>query len=169
MKKIIIAVLIIGVGVGLYVGLSGDSYQFETGASQNVERPNVQANISRYIDPSGFSFEKITGYEIRVLAEEIGKTLLFEKEGKAATGFQMFVSYYDEPALGFTTARIKKDLPDLVMKDVKEFDIAGGRGVSFESGSDREIWFVGGESLYQITAPVAESANAQKVVDTFKI
>ncbi|MBI5133948.1 MAG: hypothetical protein HZA81_00980 [Candidatus Taylorbacteria bacterium] len=124
---------------------------------------------STYSDPSGFSFEVPTGYEPRAVEDGSGKMVLVEKQGEPGRGFQVFVSYYDEPASGFTAARIKKDIPDIVMKGVKEISIAGGKGVSFDSDSGREIWFVAGESLYQISAAPSEASHAETAFETFKI
>ncbi len=169
MKKTIIVFLVLGFVVGIVFLLSKGSQESISTISQNVERLDVGATKNRYRDPSGFSFEKLSGYEIRTIADDMGKTLLFEKEGVTGSGFQIFISYYDEPALEFTAARIRKDLPDLVMKEVKEFEIADGRGVMFDSDSGREIWFVVGESLYQVTAPLSEAEPAEHVVTTFTI
>lgn len=164
MKKILIILLLLVVGAAVAVWLSRASEVSIGGVSQNVEKPASVAG-SRYEDPSGFSFERPDGYEIRSIADENGKTILVEKGG---SGFQIVVTPYDEPASGFTVARIKKDLPDLVMKDAKEFELAGGRGVMFDSDPDREIWFVVIDTLYQVSAPQSEAANAERAVATFR-
>lgn len=159
----------LGVGAGIVFLLSRGSEESINAISQNVEKLEDVVAKDRYIDPSGFSFEKLAGYDIKTITDETGKTLLFEKGGATGSGFQIFISYYDEPALEFTAARIRKDLPDLVMKEVKEFEIAGGRGVMFDSDSGREIWFAVGESLYQVTAPLSEAEPAEHIVTTFTI
>lgn len=166
MKRIIIVLVIVAVGAGLVIWLLGDSQEFENRAPQ-VER--FLDDGSRYVDPSGFSFEKPSEYTIRTIADDGGKTLLFEKTGVLGTGFQMFISFYDEPVSEFTTARVKKDLPDIAMKNVREFEIAGGRGVMFDLDMDREMWFVVAESLYQLSVPMSEISSADRILTTFKV
>lgn len=169
MKKFIIVSLAVVVGVAVVIWLSGSSRETIGGASQNIERPTgaVEGPVkgSRYTDPSGFSFEMPSGYTARAISDGLGKTITVEKQG---SGFQIAVSPYDEPVAGFGEARIRKDLPDLVMKNVKDFSVAGGKGVSFDSDTGREIWFVSGETLYQISAPQSEAVNAQTAAATFK-
>lgn len=130
---------------------------FEAGTSREAE-------AKRYEDPAGFSFELPEGYSARKLSDEGGDSIILER---GSTGFQLYVSTYDEPASGFTALRVRRDIPDLVMKNVEEFAIRGGRGIEFDSESGHEIWFVIDGSLYQISSPQSEAANAKKVRLTF--
>lgn len=125
----------------------------------------VRQDGSRYVDPSGFSFVVPDGYSTRVLQDGEARAIVVEREG---SGFQVSVSPYDEPVAEFGVARIKKDLPDIEMSEVRELSVSGGKGISFESDGVREIWFAADGSLYQITASRSEAAHAERVAETFR-
>jgi hypothetical protein len=167
---IVLAVIIAAV---IVAGLSAFSQGEKGGDTPSLgisfgSKGGAASGGGAFIDPSGFSFEMPDGYVARSLPDDAGKAIVVEKEGETGKGFQIAVSYYDEPASGFTIARIRKDLPDLVMKNAKEISVAGGQGVSFDSDSGLEIWFVVAESLYQISASEGGRDAAQRAIDTFK-
>ena len=167
---IVIAIAVV-LGIVFTVREDGgkESYVATEPSQFGIETPNATIKDSRYSDPSGFSFEIPKGYVARVSGDMTEKTFVFEKEGKSGSGFQMLVTPYDEPASEFTVARIRRDLPDLVMKEVKEFEIPNGRGVMFDSDSGREIWFAAADGLYQITSPQTDAEAAEHVAATFKL
>ena len=165
MLAVVTALLI---AAGVYFSFKGERIERIENVPQVLNfNSGRQAQGTRYEDPSGFSFELPQGYRARKVEEEAQATIIIEKG--AGSGFQIVVSSYDEPSGEFGVARIKQDLPDLVMRDVKEISVANGKGVAFDSDSGHEIWFVAGGSLFQMTAPQNEIINAKNAIDTFAI
>lgn len=149
--------------------IAGGAFAFVAVRSEPPRLPQPAIGLradSRYVDPTGFSLEVPEGYSARVVQDEVSRAVVFERGG---SGFQIAVSPYDEPADGFGAERVKRDLPDLDMRDVRGIEVAGGKGISFLSDSLYEAWFIVDGSLYQITAPPAEAANAERAVATFNI
>ena len=87
-------------------------------------------------------------------------------------GMQIFISPFDEPASVFTVERIKKDAPSLIINNPKSFSIGSGNGVAFfdsnEANANRQVWFVVGKYLYQITAPKRFDNTLQRILNTLK-
>lgn len=134
----------------------------ETEDPQNIEAESGETNIQgrefshengRYTNTTyGFSFSLPPAYEARAsgLGED-GEVLTFD--AGTETSFQIFIMLHDEPAIN--EERIRIDLPDLVMKHVREGTLADTEVLVFNSfdsslGDTYEVWFVRGKHLYQI-------------------
>lgn len=95
-------------------------------------------------------------------------------DNKTGIGMQIFISPFDEPASALTADRIKKDAPSLAV--INPQPLSGkelGSGISFLDGDDtkanRQVWFVAGGNLYQITAPKGFDATLGKILATMKM
>ena len=136
------------------------------GEVSSVEIPTVPdaANFDlgdlaqEHRDPQfGFSFRYPKDLKVSRAALSDGSVSVAISGGKEGTaGFQILITPLDEP-LTLDTERIRADLPDLVISESKEFSIDGGTGVLFASddpgfnGDSREVWFVRGTVLFQIS------------------
>ena len=118
----------------------------------------------------GLSFKYPKGYSIREIPAPVegeARTLLLSKEG-AAPSVQVAVSSFDEDIV-LTIGRIEADVPDLGMKNPQEIDVAGTKGVKFDSDSGVNVWFVTKGNLFQLTALSAEASVLDGIVSSFKI
>ncbi len=103
--------------------------------------------------------------------EEGAHTILFQ-EREGGGGFQIFISEFDEPG-PVTPERIRKDLPNLAVEQFQEITL-GGRITALvffsrdESlGRTREVWFVYGPNLYQVTAKADFDEELSKIMATY--
>jgi hypothetical protein len=94
-------------------------------------------------------------YAVREYAEdEAGaRTIAFEGPSQGE-GFQIFVVPYAHSAI--TPERFRIDDPSGVMKDAKETDVDRTPAKSFfgyndQMGDTREVWFIHGGFLYEVT------------------
>lgn len=122
-----------------------------------------------YTHPSdGLSFIYQSDFSLQVFADEGGEVILATNP-VYGMGFQIFIQPWNEP-WPLTEARIRRDLPDVVMEDVlatELFHDPQTAMIRFSSrdpgiGELREAWFVRQGFLYQITfhAPSAEILDA---------
>lgn len=86
-------------------------------------------------------------------------TVVFQKTGEEAQGFQIFVIPYPEAQI--TQERIKTDLKGAPMKNVAEIILPGNiRAVHFNSvapiiGDSSEVWFIHNGYLFEVTTYAA--------------
>ncbi len=122
----------------------------------------------------GFSFQYPENYEVNPLVSADGRTILTAgQKGNLGFGFQVIITPFDEPASHITAARIAHDIPGMEVKDPTPFSIGtAAQGLSFQSTEDtgptREIWFVAGGNLYQVTAPIGFDAILQQIMSTWQ-
>ena len=92
-------------------------------------------------------------------------------QGKDGKSFQIFISPFDENG-PITVARIKKDLPGLIMEETQEISIAGKPALAFFSQGEgrrtREAWFAKNGYLYQATAFFQMDELLAKIMKTFE-
>ena len=127
--------------------------ELREGTVEEVEERNTE----RYTNTTyGFSLEYPKGYKVGVFEEVGGKVILIQNP-QDREGFQIYVAPFDEPG-PITPERIKLDLPDLRIDEPQRVVVGGGniealifRGESEEFGESREVWFVYGDNLYQVT------------------
>lgn len=86
-------------------------------------------------------------------------TTTFQNE-KTAQGFQVFVVPYSDTRV--SGERFKMDAPSGVMKDPKNLYVDGAFATMFIGensflGPTREVWFIHGGYLFEITAPLSLS------------
>lgn len=147
---------------GFFLSPGASAEGHETGTASVIDRTGT------YADPSGFSFKVPDGYAVNAVTEPGAETVFVARAGTGQK-IQMYITAYDEPVAQFGRARIKKDLPGLDLSRAKEFQIADGRGVSFDDSTGHEIWFAAGTQLYQVTAPAGQMDAAQEIVSTFSL
>ena len=132
-----------------------------------------------------FSFKYPQDFSIGAFSDaENTKTILVQNAEKTA-GIQIYISSFGEN-ITLTPERIKKDVPDIAMSDVKSISVGQEQrsdlptaqaglsvpalrsdlvtAVSFQSGNvstgkSREVWFVYKSDLYQISAPQLTSPD----------
>lgn len=124
-----------------------------------------------YLDTtSKFTFSYPKDYSVKEIpapAEGEARTLLLSK-GENAPSVQVAVSPFDEEIV-LTIERIETDVPDLEMKNPQAIDIAGTKGVKFESDAGVNVWFIAKGNLFQLTAFSAEVGVLDEIVSSFKI
>lgn len=125
--------------------------------AQLVSRGNVTTNgLSTYTHPElGLSLEYPSMLSVSQFNEGDGAvTILFQQEGER-NGFQIFALPYSEQTI--TAERIQKDIPSGVIQDPVEVVIGNNiRATVFSSvsptiGDTKEVWFVYGGYLYEMT------------------
>jgi len=89
-------------------------------------------------------------------------------------GFQIRISPFDED-IDMTEGRIRKDIPDLEIREAQEVVIGPARkGLAFLSdneaygGASREVWFVFRGNLYQISTYASLDQLLQQVLGTWE-
>lgn len=82
--------------------------------------------------------------------------------------FQLEVTPWNDPEHRVTVERIRRDAPDVEIRDPQAVSVAGQvRGVSFISstpeisGDVRQIWFILEGNLYRYTSPIASDAAVE--------
>ncbi len=91
---------------------------------------------------------------------------------ETGTGFQIYMTPFDEPEKKFTLERLQQELPDVIIEDPQPIVIQDtGIGIAFisgdESGQTREVWFVYKNTLYQITMPINFDEAFKKILNTW--
>lgn len=130
-------------------------------SSKNNSAPSLpRSKLSKTYSNSelGLSFNYPEGFNVSSFAEgEAGFTILVQKPNTKES-FQFFISDFDEPG-PITTARIKKDVPDMVIENPQEVLIGSGKNLpaliffsrNESLGRTREVRFVVNAKLYQLT------------------
>ena len=95
-------------------------------------------------------------------------TVVFESED---AGFQVFVVPYGRQDI--TPERLKMDIPSGVIKEPTDIVVAGVRGTMFWSenpvmGETREVWFINGGLLYEVTTYKALDAWLAGIMRTWR-
>ena len=118
----------------------------------------------------GFSFSYPEGFTASLLdSSEGGHTVLVQNTERKA-GFQIHLEAYDDPDTVITAERLARDIPEMKIKEPQDIVIgAAARGLAFiasDTGT-REVWFIFGGTLYQLTAPIENDVLLQRVLDTW--
>lgn len=155
----------------------------ETGEEVFVEEPvvapeikKVNATTNTFIH-KGYNFT--LNYPSNMTASNFreggGEQIQFQGEG--ADWFQIFVTVWDEPG-DITVARIKQDIPDIVITTPQKAIIGprqkegvGPHALIFFSkdsglGETREVWFVSGGYLYQVTSRKSFDLKLGQILST---
>ena len=128
-----------------------------------------------YTSPDyGFSFKYPKGFNVSELDDDSGHTVLVQN-ADSKQGFQVYITPFDEPE-PLTGARILQDLPPSEVIDPKDVLIGEGKTINaviFLStnpsfGKTREVWFVHGENLYQVTTYEGQDNLIGPILDTLK-
>lgn len=136
--------------------------------SKEDEKNNVFVD-SQY----GFSFQYPKSFTATKFSDqEQTSTILVQEEG-GKNGFQIFISWFDEPG-PITKERVLQDLPDMKITNAENRILKNGVPalLFFSSeaslGETREIWFINGGYLYQITATKEIDSLVAQIVGTWK-
>ncbi len=120
----------------------------------------------------GFLFRHPASMRITEFAESGGDMVVLESSGSES--MQIFIVPWDEGGEMMTPARIRRDLPDLVIRNPQVIELeGGGRALIFEGAKDgvgatREVWIIAGGFLYQIAAPIAFDRELSWVMATWR-
>ena len=93
-------------------------------------------------------------------------TITFENAA-TASGFQVFITPYG--ARQVSAERFKKDVPSGVMREPQQIAIDGAPATMFFSqdtflGDTREVWFIHGGYLFEVTTPKVLDADLAHVM-----
>lgn len=147
----------------------------------NFQKPSLTERAK--VDPSqamiftnqnpNFSFSYPAGFSVTRLNDPVaGENIVFQNAGRDV-GFQIHFEPYDEDAdTTITVDRLARDLPEMKVKDAREVWIGNGaaaRGLSWiaEDTGTREVWFIFGGTLYQISAPLKSDAFLWESLSTW--
>jgi|SRR3989344_599372 len=97
-------------------------------------------------------------------------TIIFQNVEKGL-GFQIFIVPYVEKQV--SEERFLKDVPSGVRKESKDFQIDGALATGFYSnnaflGETREVWFIHGSFLYEVTAHRSMETLFAEIIATWK-
>lgn len=136
----------------------------ETAPLKSGAAPQAIAEIAgyqyteKYANSSyGFSFKHPQDFAVSELPAEGGEVVLIQNTAKNI-GVQILISPFDGGEIDITADFIKAEIPDLKISQPQEVLVSLGRkGLAFMSdneafgGASREVWFVFGGNLYQIS------------------
>lgn len=175
---IILLALVLG-GGGIYLIIrGGDSSETEideTIKAQPVDQPDPFAEseyeqliegetpkTKRYINTAYyFTFEYPTDMKINSFGEgEESNVILIEDPvvDKVNRGFQIYMNPFDEDMAVMTPARLRRDIPNLIIDSPQEVVLGDGVRALIALSDDpaigrtREVWIISDGILYQITA-----------------
>lgn len=136
-------------------------------------RTTIPAGFKRYEDAArGFSFLYPDGYAATSFPDGAGFAILVQGEN-GAKGFQVAVTPFDEDLTELTEARVRKDVPDMVMRDARQVSVGTAKGLSFASesaqGQTRELWFVWKGNVYQASAPSGSEPALEEFMRSFEM
>lgn len=176
----IVGAVVVIVAVVLIAVFSGHAPEGSVSSATSAGAvPSATSTPGLYTDPNGafsFSYPLTATVQNTTDADGSGTTLLVNAPAVATVGttsaasagasaeqVQVSISSFDEN-ISLTAARIKKDIPTIVMHNVKTFTVGGAaiggaganaasstQAVYFETATTREVWFVTGGYLYQVS------------------
>ncbi len=171
MKKFTIALLII-IALGAAYTLFGQRMR-SNAPSKNPVATSTQVQAEQatpaeiasytytetYIHPAGdFSFMYPKGFTVTKAPSDVGETLVVQNTTNKSVGVQILITPFSGNDIDITADMIHDSLPDLAISQPQPIDIGPSRkGLAFISdnpaynGSSREVWFVFGGHLYQIS------------------
>ena len=189
MKKIILVLVIfvilaaIGYGAvnrekGVTAPVASAPSVWETGTGEPAPASYdlSTANSKEFRDAGrGFSFRYPNHLSVSNFADASGGEIILVQSPEQAEGFQIAISPFDEPGTTLTADMIERDIPDLAIRDSQDLLLGEtGKGVAFISdnpsfgGNSREVWFVYGGDLYQISTYARLDPLLQSVLGTWK-
>ncbi len=176
----------IGIAAAVAVGVFA-SYWFNNGAGLSepvaleageraavAKRPPLKAPRET---PSGFAEYRSEFYRFQLLYPDslsvtehpvpVSAVTLVFSSLETGESFQVFIVPHGSPDI--TDHRLQQDLPSGVMEGVEDIEIAGAKGIAFQShdpaiGQTREIWFVARGFLYEVTAPLTLDAWLSEIM-----
>ena len=124
-------------------------------------------------ESAGFSFSYPESFIISRLpsAEGGGGETIVVQDSKRQAGFQIHLEPYDDPDTNITAERLERDISEMKVKDPQEVLIGSvGKGLAWVASDTgtREVWFIFGGTLYQLTAPLSNDTLLQRVLTTWR-
>ncbi len=190
----ILIVVVLVVGVGLYLvnkqspasapdsdtttlGAFADTVGSTTSATSSavsITTPVVQAPPnSKLYQSNDYHFSVYYPDHLSVDQQSVGSNaaVILFKDKALSEGFQIFVTPYGDSKI--TEARFKMDEPSGVMNSPQNITIDGAPATEFLStnpamGASREIWFLHGGYLYEVTTPQPLDPWLLSIMQTWK-
>jgi len=140
---------------GAQTGFSKDANKYPLPKGSGEDSPTV------YTHPTyGFNLDLPAGFKASNFAEGEGEVVMISN-GKNYQ-MQIFVRPFKDSE-DITAAKIRRDIPDLPMKNPTDVSVGGNPATAFYTANGnglkmREIWFTRAGNLYQISAK-SESDN----------
>ena len=160
---------------GAFANSVGSTTAAATSAAVSITSTTIQAPPnSKLYQSSQFLFSVYYPDHLSVGQQSVGggssEVVLF-KDQTRSEGFQVFVTPYGDPKI--TQARFNMDEPSGVMNDPQNITIDGAPATEFLSsnpamGTSREIWFLRGGYLYEVTAPQPLDPWLLSIMQTWK-
>jgi hypothetical protein len=131
--------------------------------------------------PAGMHEYKSTEYNFSLFYPQELTVSPYNEGGGAATitfqnpdtveGFQIFITPYDETQI--SDARFKQDEPSGVRESLSNITVDGATGAEFFStdvnlGATREVWFIHGGFLYEVTTLKSLDSWLADILQTWK-
>lgn len=186
MKKKIWVIVLIAVGVGGYLFLSGNwsnmtNWTYRTYMTNKSERTNAQTaeeinqrmieqnQPKNFTDPDlGFSFSYPPEYSVSTMEDGDAKTILIQKAGK---GMQLYVAPYGEGDV--TASLVNREIKDVKVQNLTDINLPqGGKATTFfyqdaSLGGVWNVWFSRDKHLFQLTAEADHEKAIKLFVETF--
>ena len=171
MKKIVsivIVIAVIGTAVLVFTKQHGNSKGADSSTSPVIKSEATKENIAeisqykytqRYADTSNhFSFNYPADFTITNLPADNGATAILVQSIPKHVGVQILVTPYTDTEVDMTADIIHASIPDIEIHDSQPVNVRPTRkGLAFISdnksfgGQSREVWFIFGGNLYQIS------------------
>ena len=145
----------------------------QTGIGKVSGRPAPSGFVEYYNPQYHFSLLYPTTLKVSEHPEDGGAiTVTFEDiEPKTVMGFQIFIVPFDGSQI--TDARFKEDNPSGVRQSLTNIQVDGAVGAAFYStdnilGATREVWFLQGGYLYEVTTFKELDTWLDSIIQTWK-
>ena len=149
-------------------------------ATPDTLNPATAAGEARHV-PEGWREYRNTTHHFSLLYPQ-GLKVNEHPEGEGAStvtfqniergeGFQIFILSYAEPQV--SEERFKKDVPSGIRTDVTDNAVDGAVGAAFYSknallGEMREVWFIRGGRLYEVTTLKSLETWLSEIMQTWQ-
>ena len=175
-KTIFLSILVLaGLAVFVYAyfpGTFGLNDNKDSGANptESPERSDSTEAGTAIFFGDNFSF--VHSAKITLSQEEVEGGELIMASGDVSGVFQLFIIPFDEKG-PLTPERIKKDVPDMIIKNEKSLDVSGVKALTFESKDESgtetfEVWFVSGGKLYQMAGYDESKKTIQEILKSWE-
>lgn len=122
----------------------------------------------------GFSFRYPEGYTVTNVPDDgTGGSILLIQDKAGKAGVQISISPFDEPNAILTPNRVEQEAGITVESPQDVLVGESGKGLAFigkgtDFGTSREVWFVFGRTLYQISTYIELDELLKNILRTWK-
>lgn len=168
---IICALFIAGIFLTFQVLTLQPEKETGTQSSMQMYEKDIEQE-GRYLNERyGFSFLRPEGAAIHEHKDGPDAATIRVEDVGAGEGFQVFVIAY--PGTTISNERFRMDIPSGVRQSEEVLTLDGIPATAFMSedatlGQTREVWFLKGGYLYEITAPLSSDTWLENVLQTWK-